>query len=50
MINVTKIFPTVLIIMSISSSVVYAFHGFAENWRMVVYWLAAALLTAMVTY
>lgn len=45
----TKIFPTVLIIMSLGSALVYASKGFHE-WRMIVYWLAAAALTTVVTY
>lgn len=45
----TKIFPTILIIISLCSAIVYASKGISE-WRMVVYWLAAAALTTVVTY
>jgi hypothetical protein len=42
-----KILPTVLIIIDICVAIGYLPVG---NWRMVIYWLAAAILTAMVTY
>ena len=35
----TKLFPTVLIILDICASVPYAFHC---DWKKTVYWLAAA--------
>lgn len=41
------IFPTVLIVLDIAASIPYAVKC---NWRMAVYWLAAATLTACVTY
>jgi hypothetical protein len=41
------IFPTVLIALDVCASVPYAFRA---NWRMMIYWLAAATLTACVTY
>lgn len=41
------IFPTVLIVLDVCASLPYAWHG---NWRMMIYWLAAATLTACVTY
>ena len=41
------IFPTVLIALDVCASLTYAWHG---NLRMMVYWLAAATLTASVTY
>lgn len=41
------IFPTILIGLDIASAVPYAFKC---NWRMAIYWLAAATLTACVTY
>lgn len=40
-------FPTVLIALDVCASVPYALKC---NWRMMVYWLAAATLTACVTY
>jgi len=42
-----KVFPTVLIVLNVAAAIVYATK---ENWRMTVYWLAAAVLTAAVTF
>ncbi len=44
-----KFFPTLMIALSLGASVAYAIKGF-DNWRMIVYWIAAATLTAVVTY
>ena len=41
------VFPTVLIALAVCASVPYAFKC---EWRMAVYWIAAATLTACVTY
>lgn len=41
------IFPTLLIALDVAASIPYAVRG---NLRMMVYWLAAATLTACVTY
>ncbi len=41
------IFPTILIILDVAASVPYMLKG---NIRMMIYWLAAATLTACVTY
>ena len=41
------IFPTVLIVLDVLAVLPYAWHC---NWRMAIYWLAAATLTACVTY
>ena len=41
------IFPTVLIVLDVFSALPYAMRG---NLRMMIYWLAAATLTACVTY
>lgn len=41
------IFPTVLIALDVAAAVPYAAK---YNWRMAIYWLAAATLTACVTY
>ena len=41
------IFPTVLIALDVCAALPYAWH---DNLRMMVYWLAAATLTACVTY
>lgn len=41
------LFPTVLIALDVAASIPYAVRG---NLRMMIYWLAAATLTACVTY
>lgn len=41
------IFPTVLIALDVAAAIHYAMK---TNWRMMIYWLAAATLTACVTY
>lgn len=43
----TKLFPTILIILDVCASVPYAFKG---DIRHFIYWIAAAVLTACVTY
>ena len=43
----TKLFPTILIALDLFSAAVYAFDC---DWRRVIYWIAAAVLTATVTY
>lgn len=42
-----KVFPTLLIALDVAAAVVYAACG---DWRRTVYWLAAATLTATVTF
>ena len=42
-----KIFPSVLIALDVAAGVVYAVAG---DWRRTIYWFAAAVLTATVTY
>ena len=42
-----KIFPILLIALDIGAAGVYAFNG---DWRHTIYWLAAATLTATVTF
>lgn len=42
-----KILPTVLIVIDLAAGLVYATRGDA---RRLVYWTAAAILTASVTY
>ena len=42
-----KILPTVLMVIDFVSGAVYAAHG---DWRRTVYWIAAGVLTASVTY
>ena len=41
------IFPTVLIIIDVAAAGVYAHGG---DWKKTVYWLAAAVLNAAVTF
>jgi len=42
-----KIFPTVLMVLDICAAVCYVPTG---DWRKVVYWTAAAVLTAVITW
>ena len=43
----TKVFPSVLIALDVAAAVMYAACG---DWRRFIYWLAAATLTATVTF
>jgi hypothetical protein len=45
--HMTKIFPVILITLDVAAAVVYCWHG---DIRHTVYWLAAATLTATVTF
>ena len=45
-----RILPTVLTVIDVLAAIAYAVHGGAAEWRMVVYWLAAAVLTFVVTW
>jgi len=45
----TRFFPTLLIALDVLAAVGYGLQGWHE-WRKVVYWLAAAVLTYTVTY
>ena len=40
-----KIFPTILIVLDICAAI-----GYWGDWRKMIYWFAAAILTAAVTY
>ena len=42
-----KFFPAILIILDICAAIVYATRG---DWRKIVYWIAAAALTYVVTF
>lgn len=42
-----RLFPTLLIILDICAGLCYVP---LEDWRKVIYWFAAAILTACVTY
>jgi hypothetical protein len=43
----TKLLPCLLIALNIGSSAVYLFSG---DWKRSIYWIAAAVLTACVTF
>ena len=43
----TKVFPVLLIALDAAAAVVYATCG---DWRRFIYWMAAATLTATVTF
>ena len=45
--NAAKIFPIILIALDVGAAIVYACCG---DWRHMTYWLAAATLTATVTF
>jgi hypothetical protein len=42
-----QIFPTILIALDLCASLVYALDG---DWRKVIYWASASVLTATVTF
>lgn len=42
-----KVFPTILIILDVLAAGMYVSSG---DWRHIIYWLAAAVLTFTVTY
>lgn len=42
-----KIFPTILIVLDVVASIVYLS---SNDWRRAIYWIAAAVLTATVTF
>ncbi len=46
MIDKTQIFPLLLIFLDLAASVMYL----GSDWRKVIYWLAAAALTTVVTF
>jgi hypothetical protein len=43
----SKIFPAILIVLDVAAAIVYVSE---HDWRKVVYWLAAATLTTVVTF
>lgn len=43
----TYIFPLILIVLDIGAAVMYGISG---EWKKVIYWLAAAVLNAAVTF
>lgn len=42
-----KIFPTIMIALDVAAAFVWLANG---DWRKFIYWMAAAILTATVTY
>jgi hypothetical protein len=42
-----KLFPTILIILDVCAAGMYVSSG---DWRHIIYWIAAAVLTFTVTY
>lgn len=44
-----KIFPAILIVLDVFAAVGYASNGFSD-WRKIIYWLAAPVLTTVVTF
>ena len=46
MVQLRYLFPTLLIVLDLGASMVYAFDG---DWRRAIYWFAAATLTLTVT-
>jgi hypothetical protein len=45
----TKFFPTLLIVLDLFAAAGYAWHD-VSDWRKIVYWISAAVLTTCVTY
>ncbi len=45
--NATKIFPITLIVLDLAAAGVY---GWQSDWKHTIYWIAAATLTATVTF
>ena len=45
-----RFFPSVLAVLDVCAAASYAWSGGAAEWRRVVYWLAAATLTTVVTW
>ena len=45
-----RILPTVLTVIDVLAAIAYAVHSGMSEWRMVVYWMAAAVLTFVVTW
>ena len=43
----TRVFPSILIVLDLCAAVAYCV---AHDWRHVIYWLSAAVLTASVTF
>lgn len=44
---ITRVFPSLLILLDLAAAVVYLYYG---DYRRAIYWIAAATLTACITY
>lgn len=42
-----KVFPTILIVLDVAAAIGYVPSG---DWRKIIYWIAAAILTFTVTW
>lgn len=47
---ITKIFPAIMVLLSLGAASVYLAAGWQANWRMVLYWGAASVITTVVTW
>ena len=45
-----RLLPPILTVIDVLAAIAYAVYGGIAEWRMVVYWLAAAVLTFVVTW
>ena len=45
-----RLLPTLLTVIDVLAAIASAVHGGTTEWRMVAYWLAAAVLTFVVTW
>lgn len=45
-----RVLPTILIFIDLLAAAGYLFHGGISEWRKVMYWVAAAVLTFTVTW
>ena len=45
-----RFLPIILTVIDVLAAIAYAVYGGMSEWRMVVYWLAAAVLTFVVTW
>ncbi len=47
---ITKLFPTIMVLLSVGAAATYLSAGWQANWRMVLYWGAASVITTVVTW
>ena len=45
-----RLLPTILTVIDVLAAIAYAVYGGMSEWRMVLYWIAAAVLTFVVTW